>query len=1170
MKNKPPFLLQQISQEDWDKTPIEVKRLVNRLFIAPTGSESDDRLLQFLDATPMGIAVHDETGQLIYINNMGRALFGIEESVAVDSEELSEIFQIYREGTPTLYPPEELPSSLALAGETIWTDDVEVHHREGIVPLEVCATPIFDEQGKVIYAIATFQDISHQKRQSIEKEILQNTLRKNKNRYQQIIQAQTDIILRSLPDTTITFVNETFCNLLGQSFEEILGKKWSQFVPVEDLNELYRKVAALTPDQPTFESINRDYRPHDQIGWTQWINLGIFDATGQLVEVQSVGRDVTTLQQQIQREKALNQVVQAIRNSLDLDTIFATATAETARFLDPLDCFVMQYCPAEAIWKHIAGFSHHDDPSTLSGFEIPDRKNPFAEQLKQFQTVQVQDTTQLDNAVNREVSKTFLGAWLLVPLVVDGSLWGSLTVMSCQGNFPWSQEQINLAQAVANQLEVAIQQANLYQKTQLELAERRRIESALRESETRFKTMAANLPGALAKYVLHPDRSDEFEYLSPGFYLLLAVEAEAMTEETSLLWKRVHPEDVTKVWASLRESARTLERWYCIWRIQTASPEEKWLEAVGQPIQRENGDITWDLLILDITERKKAEQQRRDSEARYRLLAENMNDLVCLHDLDGRYLYVSPSCESLLGYSYTEMLGEDPYRFFHPDDRAQMYEDTHASFLSGNPNPMTYRIRQKSGTYIWFETLTKPITDETGKVIQLQTTSRDVTQRIEAQQQLQHDAFHDALTGLPNRYFFMERLALAINRVQRTDHYQFAVLFLDLDRFKVINDSLGHTVGDQLLITIARKIQSTLRNFDVVARLGGDEFVILLEEVTDIAAAIHYTDRLFHELQNPLTINGHRIYTSTSAGIVLGTKNYSQASDVVRDADLAMYRAKAKGKAQYEIFDLEMHTQAVNRLQLENDLYRAFEREEFRLYYQPIIALPTGRIVGLEALIRWQHPQWGLRTPSQFISVAEEMGLITILDYWALQTACEQLVQWQMLSEQFSYLKVNVNLSSQDLKGFDLIEEVDSVLGDTGLEGTCLTLEITESMLLEDVESTIALLKQLKTRGVQISIDDFGTGYSSLSYLHRLPVDSLKVDRSFVHQMQHGKKNYQIIKTIMALSQQLEISAIAEGIETEQEKVELQKLGYHLGQGYLFSQPLSAEGITTKLNRGLH
>ena len=571
------------------------------------------------------------------------------------------------------------------------------------------------------------------------------------------------------------------------------------------------------------------------------------------------------------------------------------------------------------------------------------------------------------------------------------------------------------------------------------------------------------------------------------------------------------------------------------------------------------------LLIRDISDRKKAELSLRESEERYRVLAENINDLVCLHHPDGRYLYVSPSCEALLGYRYDEVIGQDPYTYFHPDDCDRIRQEGHAAAIAGKSVPITYRMRQKSGNYIWFETLTNPIMDATGQVIQLQTTSRDVSDRIQVQTQLEHDTLHDALTGLPNRNLLMERLELSIHRAKRLDNYHFAVLFLDLDRFKVINDSLGHLAGDKLLIAIARKLQANLREIDLVARLGGDEFVILLDEIKDLQEAIHATQRIFADLQIPLTIEGREVYTTSSIGIVLGTKDYTQASHLLRDADIAMYRAKNRGKARYEIFDTEMHSEALIRMHLENDLRQAIVSQEFILHYQPIVSLENGFVIGFEALMRWQHPSQGLKYPGEFIDVAEEIGLITSLSSWALRTACQQLVEWQTTFPNLADLKMSINLSAHDLRRSDLLTEVDLVLDQTQLAARCLTLEITESMLIEDIESTIKLFSQLKERGIRVSLDDFGTGYSSLNYLHRLPMNNLKVDRSFVNQIEEGKKNYQIVETIATLSKQLELDAIAEGIETLHQLEKLKELGYRFGQGYLFSKPLSQEATEALL-----
>jgi diguanylate cyclase (GGDEF)-like protein/PAS domain S-box-containing protein len=998
-------------------------------------------------------------------------------------------------------------------------------------------------------------------RRELARQISENTLLKSESRYLQVIQSQTDLILRSLPDTTITFANYALCLALGRTADEVLGMKWSRFVPPEELETLCQKIAALTPEAPTFENVNQDYRAEGQIGWTQWISLGIFDSQGQLVEIQSVGRDITELKEKILREQALNRVLQAIRNSLDLDTIFATATAETAQLFGKMDCYVVRYLPELSLWRYVAEFHHHPNTPSRLGFEISDINNSLTAQMKQFQRVRVADTSQINDSANREIAQAIPGAWLLIPLVVEETLWGCFGVTTSQSPFPWHENQVELAQFVADQLAIAIQQANLYRQVQLELEERCRVEAALRESEARFQNMAANVPGAIFRYLLRPDGTDGVLYMSPGCARLWEVDAEAVIVNVSILWQMIHPEDFPAVYQSVMESARTLQPWEHAWRIRTPSGQEKWLEAAGRPIQQSNGDVLWDTLILDVSDRKQAEASMRESEMRYRLLAENMNDLVCLYDLQGRFLYVSPSCETLLGYRYEEMLGQDPYSFFHPDDRDRIRQESHITAISGKPVPITYRMRQKSGNYIWFETLTRPILNATGEVIQLQTTSRDVTERVRVQQQLKHDALHDSLTGLPNRHLLMERLELAIHRAHRLDGYHFAVLFLDLDRFKVVNDSLGHLAGDQLLIAIAQKLQATLRNIDLATRLGGDEFVILLEDVNDIQEAVCATERIFAALQTPLMLEGREVYTTCSIGIVLGTKAYTQAAHLLRDADIAMYRAKHQGKARYEIFDAKMHTQALRRLHLENDLRRAIEQQEFVLHYQPIVMLDTGNLVGFEALIRWQHRTQGLKFPGDFIAVAEETGLIPRLDYWALWAACHQIAAWQTDFPEYANLKISVNLSAQDLRQSNLLEEVDRILSETRLSGRYLALEITESMLIEDIEFTIDLLRQLQEREVQISIDDFGTGYSSLNYLHRLPVDYLKVDRSFVQQIQGDTRKHQIVETIAALSQQLELDAIAEGIETPQQLERLRALGYKLGQGYLFSQALSREGV---------
>lgn len=443
------------------------------------------------------------------------------------------------------------------------------------------------------------------------------------------------------------------------------------------------------------------------------------------------------------------------------------------------------------------------------------------------------------------------------------------------------------------------------------------------------------------------------------------------------------------------------------------------------------------------------------------------------------------------------------------------------------------------------------------------------TAELEASAKLiQYNALHDPLTDLANRSLLLQRIEQAILQAQQSDAYRYCILFLDLDRFKVINDSLGHIFGDQLLKIIAQKLKKFVKVSDLVARFGGDEFVILLENVKDAEEVIQLTETILEDFQNPLSLNGYQLFIGMSVGVVIGTQEYSDPSDLIRDADTAMYQAKAKEINSYQVFDAKMHAQALNRLTLESDLRQALEREEFIVYYQPIVDIEADRLVGFEALVRWQHPSRGFISPGDFIPIAEETGLIVPLGNWILNAACQQLANWQAMFPDDCPLKISINLSAQDLRKSSLIADIDSVLAKTGLPGHALTLEITESMLVEDINKTICILTELRSRHIQISIDDFGTGYSSLNYLHRLPADFLKIDRSFVSQMQPENRNYQVVKTIISLSNQLGLAVVAEGIESAQQLQWLQKLGCEFGQGYLFSKPLPSDGIEAHFLNG--
>jgi diguanylate cyclase (GGDEF)-like protein/PAS domain S-box-containing protein len=954
----------------------------------------------------------------------------------------------------------------------------------------------------------------------------------------------------------------------------------------------------------------------------------------------------------------------------------------------------------------------------------------------------------------------------------------------------------------------------------IDITERMQIEAALRQSEQRFRNTAANLPGAIFQYVLHVDGTDDVTYMSAGCCDIWEVAASAAEQNAHPLWEMIHPDDYAAFTESVRQSAQTLEPWSWQWRIITPSGTLKWLAAAGRPELQANGDIVWDSLVIDISDRKQAEialqtsesrlktlisnlpgfvyrvanspdypvqfisqgvtditgyavadylengitlgeqvhrydrarvwnqvqhalqsqetyeceyrivthrggtkwvwergqgvwdeqgqlhhlegfitdvsdrkqaeialqeseiryrqvveaqtdfilrslpdttitfandalcealglnpnqvigrkwselanpedlerhafqqlarltpknprcfvenrdvraggkigwtqwlnegvfddigqlveiqsvgrditnlkqteEALRHSEERLRLVTENMRDLVCLHHLDGHFTYATLSSQTLLGFAPSELIGRNPYELIHPADCDLVRWELFAPALEGRTGQAIYRMRYKTAGYLWLETLSQPVFDEQGAVSQVQTTSRNVSDRVKMEQQLKHDALHDSLTALPNRDRLMQRLDWALKRSKQHPTFQFAVLFLDLDNFKVVNDSLGHLVGDELLISVAQQLLQFIRDTDIAARLGGDEFVILIEEIAHIQDAVVIAERILAALRQPFIVAEREVVITTSIGIVSGNAQYKGAVDLLRDADLAMYRAKHSGRAQYAIFDPMMHFRVTQRLHLEQDLRKALKRSELLLYYQPIVALDTLQVVGFEALVRWQHPQRGLVSPLEFIAIAEETGLIKPFGQWVLATACQQLADWQQ-QHPHKPLKMSVNLSVQQLQP-DLISQIAAVLADSQIVSDALVLELTESMLAQNIEITQDLLTQVKQLGIRLSIDDFGTGYSSLSYLSRLPVDYLKIDRAFVNPAETNSRNQVIAESIVALSDSLGLEVIAEGIETLEQLAWLKHLGCQEGQGYLFSAPVPVEAAAELL-----
>ena len=557
-------------------------------------------------------------------------------------------------------------------------------------------------------------------------------------------------------------------------------------------------------------------------------------------------------------------------------------------------------------------------------------------------------------------------------------------------------------------------------------------------------------------------------------------------------------------------------------------------------------------------ERHLAEMQ--ESEQRFR----NAFDLapigMALITPDGRFVQVNQSLCEIVGYTEDELKQMSLHDLTYADD-LRTFQDHITQVLDGRTLNMQVerRYQHKAGYEVWAQVGTSLIHDLQSRSLHLILQIQDITDRKRAEQQLLHEAFHDALTGLPNRAWFMEQLEASLGQARQAQERLFAVLFLDLDRFKLINDSIGHMVGDQLLIGIAQRLRHGVRPGDKVARLGGDEFTILLDGIRDASEAEEIAERIQRLVSQPFTLSGFETFTTVSIGIALSSPDYEQSEDFLRDADTAMYQAKSLGKARHVIFDKGMHAHAVNLLQLETDLRRATDRGEFFIQYQPIMSLTNNRLTGFEALVRWQHPERGLVAPSEFISVAEETGFIVPIGRWVLFEACRQMQQWREVHALKAPLSISVNLSGKQFMHSNLLEQIVQVLKETRLDPLALKLEITESIVMENIEAATGMLEQLRALGVELSIDDFGTGYSSLSYLHRLPIDALKIDRSFVMQMEENNENKEIVRTIIMLAQNLGKGVIAEGVETAEQVALLRELRCQGAQGYFFARPLNAD-----------
>jgi diguanylate cyclase (GGDEF)-like protein/PAS domain S-box-containing protein len=695
-----------------------------------------------------------------------------------------------------------------------------------------------------------------------------------------------------------------------------------------------------------------------------------------------------------------------------------------------------------------------------------------------------------------------------------------------------------------------------------DITERKRSAEALRHSEARLQSLMRNASDTIC--VL--DRDGRIVYQSSSIEHLTGFTPEEIVGGTAA--DLLHPDDLSMLGVRMAEVMATPGvHPPVIYRARHKDGTWRTIEAIPTNLLDDPSVEGIVLNCRDVTERQLAEAVLRESEERFRALVQNGSDLITIIDRDGTIRFESPSIEHMLGYGVDDLIGANAFDLIHPDDAERVVAALTSVHVDRHlREPVAFRFCHADGTWRWLES-TGRIVDGAGGIHGAVINSRDVTERIALEEQLEYQALHDDLTGLPNRTLLLDRLDQCVARAHR-HHESIAVLFIDLDDFKLVNDSLGHAAGDEVLVLAARRLHHAVREGDTVARFGGDEFVIILGHPVEADDAIVVANRIAIALAEPFVVDGRELPVAASIGIALATGEWANRDDLVRHADIALYRAKTKGKNTYDVFDETMHEAILHRIQLEADLRRAIERNEFVLHYQPTVSLKSGTIVGVEALVRWQHPERGLVSPAEFIPIAEETGLILPLGAWILRAACRQGAHWLAQSGDGARFSLSVNLSSRQFAEPGLVEQIADVLTESGFPAERLALEITESDAMGDAEATIHRLRALKALGIHLAVDDFGTGYSSLAYLKHFPVDVLKIDRSFIDGLGNDDADTAIVAAIVGMAQALGLRVVAEGVETTEQLAHLRDLNCDGAQGFLFSRPLPAGHLDLTVDGG--
>jgi len=972
--------------------------------------------------------------------------------------------------------------------------------------------------------------------------------------------SETPVMMHTIDDQgKIIRVNEYWLRHLGYDRDEVVGKKVTDFL-VNGIPETQKKKSQpQLIDLLSCNELPLCFR-HKNGRHVDVLYSSVIDKSddGKPFQSYAVLIDVTSFKRTTLVQEALYKISQAAHTVHNLDELYYLIHTIVADLMPARNLYIALIEPSDNLIHFVYWVDEFDpipEPRSQGGRGLTDYV------LRTGKPLLISGENSFDELVQTGEVDSFGSPsidWLGMPLLVSNSIIGVIVVQSYDQGVRYTEEHKDILEFVSEQIASAI--------------DAKRAEEALRQSEQKYRSIVNNMDDG----VLLLDEKAKIVEWNKGMEAITRIPRDEVIGKDVIEFHQMvlpktaekyeDPEEFNKFIKEMLEKGEISDSGnlkqsgkYFEGEIVNRLGETRMVQITYSPIKTDTG---FQVLCLtnDMTERKKAELALIESETRYALAVQGANDGIWDWNLQTNTIYYSPRWKAMLGFNDDE-IGDSPDEWFgriHPEDIESVNADI-KNHLEGHTSHFAneHRIFHRDGFYRWVLARGNANWDSKTGTRRMAGSLSDVTARKVTEERLLHDALHDPLTGLHNRIYFMDQLLRAIDRSHRRSNYQAAVLYLDLDRFKIVNDSLGHAIGDSMLLSIADRLQSSLRTGDTLARLGGDEFAILLDDIEGIQDAIRVAERLQQSLELPFNLFGHEVFTTASIGIAQTSTGYERAEDMLRDADTALYRAKAAGRARYALFDTEMHAQNLELLQLEAELRRAVEREEFVLYFQPVVNLKSGVISSFEALIRWQHPVRGLVFPHEFIPLAEETGLIMPIGEWVLRQACKQAKLWA--ESGYENVPIAVNLSARQLQDPKLPELVQSIMKEVGVPSELIHLEITESAAMQDIAVTVRALETLHSVGLQFSIDDFGTSYSSLSYLQRFPVTRLKIDQSFIWDIHEATDESGIITAIIAMGHILNLSVTAEGVETMRQLEFLQSKGCDDVQGFLISSAISEE-----------